>query len=66
MKSMYILTLCNEPITDIVISESFAVITRDENCEPIKFLNKDSVVKMCLALSVMFNDYDFGWERIYV
>lgn len=66
MKSRYILTHYNEPVTDIVISASFAVITKDKDCDPIIFLTKDSVVKMCLALSVLLDCYDFGWERIYV
>lgn len=66
MLTRYILTHHNEPVTDIVISMELGIIKTEKDCDPIIFLGKDSVVKMCLALSVLFDDYDFGWERIYV
>lgn len=66
MKTRYILTHRNQPITDIILSAKCVFITTDEDCDPIMFIGKDSVVKMCLALSTLLNDYDFGWERIYV
>lgn len=66
MKTRYILTHHNEPITDIILSADYVIIATDEDCDPIMFVGKDSVVKMCLALSTLLNDWDFGWERIYV
>ena len=66
MKTYYMLTYDGKPITHIIIDNEEVSIITDEDCKPIFFGMKETVVKMCLALTHLLGNWDFGWERIYV
>lgn len=66
MKTYYMLTYAGKPITHIAIDNEEVRIVTDEDCKPIFLIGKDCAIKMCVALTWLMNDWDFGWEKIYV
>ena len=66
MKTCYIVTENNEPLTKIVLTNEYLFTESKNEDSPIIFKDEMTAKKIALALSWVDNSWDFGWEKVYV